>query len=232
MIQSPTDEALISSLRAIANNPAIPAQVFKQAIPSVRQKLTEITETLRTAGIFDSVTLIAADDTIEHARNFGYDYIIISQLTTKRLEGGGVSAAVSDVLYEMKSGRREPLGHAATPSDWVRSIDAALDRIGAPPATLPGRPPLPSNPEAPQATAPADTGEEMSYDDRSQKGWVSIRGRGLAARSQLLRRIEEICATKNVALTAGQRPPPGAGFRITDEELKDGVLKIHFEALF
>lgn len=59
-----------------------------------------------------------------------------------------------------------------------------------------------------------------------------MRGRGLAARETILRRIAEICATKNKLLISDDLAAARGAFKVHDEELKDGVLKVTFEALY
>ena len=61
---------------------------------------------------------------------------------------------------------------------------------------------------------------------------MSVRGRGLEARDSILRRIAEICATKNKLLVSDDLAAARGAFKVLDEELKDGVLRISFAALY
>ena len=73
--------------------------------------------------------------------------------------------------------------------------------------------------------------EELSYDDKTGKGKISISGQGLSARPYLLKRIAEICSSKHVLLKADEKVPAGS-YKILDEELSNGKLTIEFEATY
>ncbi len=71
---------------------------------------------------------------------------------------------------------------------------------------------------------------ELVYDEKSQQGYISIKGKGLEARSWMLKKIEQICSSKNIILEEGKKPEAGY-YRLLDETLKDGVYTIKFEAI-
>ena len=77
--------------------------------------------------------------------------------------------------------------------------------------------------------------ESLSYDAATRRGAITMRlanRTGLAKSKQFVREnITAIVCDKNVALTAGERPPDGAQYRSLDENFADGVLRVEFEAL-
>ena len=83
------------------------------------------------------------------------------------------------------------------------------------------------------AVKPVENG--WSYDPNTRRGWVRVRiSGGLsadAARRWARENIEAIVADKNVVVTVGEAPPPGAKFRSLGETFENGVLKVTFEAM-
>lgn len=75
---------------------------------------------------------------------------------------------------------------------------------------------------------------EYNFDAKDGKGSVTvdIGGKGFNARLWVVKNIGMICSSKNVALDAGNEAFNGAKYTILDESIKDGFLKITFEAVY
>ncbi|MDD5135545.1 MAG: SUMF1/EgtB/PvdO family nonheme iron enzyme, partial [Phycisphaerae bacterium] len=69
---------------------------------------------------------------------------------------------------------------------------------------------------------------ELIYNEKTQKGYISIKGMGLEARSWMVTKIGEICSSKNIVIQQGEKPE-SACFKLLDEKLKDGKFTIEFE---
>lgn len=171
------------------------------------------------SGLFDSVTLTRAVSHWRYATDFGYRYVLIY--------GGHAGFTMLDVAANTET-KVTVLGTGL--AGLVNGMERALDdlarqaRVKAPAGES-----LHSAGVARAAALPV--AEEMNYDEQTRRGWVSVKGRGLESRGSILRRIAEICATKNKLLISDDMGSRGA-FKVLDEELKDGVLKISFEALY
>jgi hypothetical protein len=48
----------------------------------------------------------------------------------------------------------------------------------------------------------------------------------------MLSKIGEIASSKNLAIQAGRESLEGGNYEVLDESMKDGVLKIDFQALW
>jgi hypothetical protein len=81
-----------------------------------------------------------------------------------------------------------------------------------------------------QAEKPQEIESELVYDENTRQGYISIKGKGLEARSWMLKKIEEVCSSKNIVLEEGRKPQP-AYYRLLDETLADGVYTIKFEVI-
>jgi hypothetical protein len=75
---------------------------------------------------------------------------------------------------------------------------------------------------------------EYDFDSRARKGTVTvdIGNKGFNARLWVVKNIGMICSSKNVSLDAGNETFNGAKYTILDESIKDGLLKITFEAVY
>ena len=69
---------------------------------------------------------------------------------------------------------------------------------------------------------------ELMYDEKKQKGYISVKGMGLEARTWMITKIGEICSSKNIVIQEGVKPEPGC-FKVLNEKLKDGKFTIEFE---
>ena len=69
---------------------------------------------------------------------------------------------------------------------------------------------------------------ELVYDQMTNKGCISVQGKGLEARPWMLKKIGEIASSQNIIIKAGEAPEAGF-YRILDEEAKDGKYTIEFE---
>lgn len=172
------------------------------------------------SGLFDSVTLTRSISHWRYASDFGYRYVFVY---------GGVTGFT---LLDMATNTETKVSILGTGMPgWVNGTERALDEL-ARQARLKG-PGAESLEKAGVARAAAlPVAEEMNYDEQTRQGWISMRGRGLDARGSLLRRIAEICATKNKLLVSDDMQAARGAFKVLNEELKDGVLKISFEALY
>lgn len=172
------------------------------------------------SGLFDSVTLTRSISHWRYASDFGYRYVFVY--------GGTAGFTLLDMATNTET-KVSILGTGMP--GWVNGTERALDEL-ARQARLKG-PGTESLEKAGVARAAAlPVAEEMNYDEQTRQGWISMRGRGLDARGSLLRRIAEICATKNKLLVSDDMQAARGAFKVLNEELKDGVLKISFEALY
>jgi hypothetical protein len=172
------------------------------------------------SGLFDSVTLTRTVSHWRYASDFGYRYVFVY---------GGMSGFT---LLDMAMNTETKVSILGTGMPgWINGVERSLDEL-ARQARLkgPGAEPLEKAGVARAATLPV--AEEMNYNEQTRQGWISMRGRGLDARGSLLRRIAEICATKNKLLVSDDMQAARGAFKVLNEELKDGVLKISFEALY
>ena len=71
---------------------------------------------------------------------------------------------------------------------------------------------------------------ELVYDEKTKKGYISVKGKGLEARPWMMKKIGEICSSKNIVMQEGTKPEPGY-FRVLDEKLQEGKYTIEFEAI-
>jgi hypothetical protein len=172
------------------------------------------------SGLFDSVTLTRSISHWRYASDFGYRYVFVY---------GGV-AGFSLLDMAMNTETKVSILGTGMPG-WINGVERALDEL-ARQARLKGPDAEPLEKAGVARTAALPVAEEMSYDEQSRQGWISMRGRGLEARGSLLRRIAEICATKNKLLVSDDMQAARGAFKVLNEELKDGVLKITFEALY
>lgn len=75
-------------------------------------------------------------------------------------------------------------------------------------------------------------GISMSYDSNSRRGTFAVKvvaGDFEATRRWVKKNIESIVADKNIMLKTGERPPQ-AHYKLLNEEVKDGVIVVEFEA--
>jgi hypothetical protein len=173
------------------------------------------------AGLFDSASLTRVNGYWKYASDFGYRYVLVY---VGRPDGMRLSDTQTRAEVVVT-----PAGEGLP--GLMNGLEQALDQLArqAPPAPAGAAAPVAeARPSAPRP----ESGESMHYDDQTRRGWVAIKGRGLAARNTLLQRIAEICATKNKLLVSDDLAQARGAFKVLDEELTDGVLKITFEALY
>lgn len=75
-------------------------------------------------------------------------------------------------------------------------------------------------------------GISMSYDSNARRGTFSVKvvaGDFEATRRWVRKNIESIVADKNILIKTGERPPQ-AHYKLLNEEVKDGVIVVEFEA--
>jgi len=210
----PPDSALISPAFIGAYRPDFDAD-SKRVYQLWFQESANITlAALNKAGCFDSATLTRVVGYRKYAADFGYRYVLVY---VGRPDGMSLVDMVTREEVVVKVAGE---GLAGT----MNGIEQALDGLG--------RGPVAGKPAGEAIAAAPRVVEEMHYDEQTRHGWVSLRGRGLEARDSILRRIAEICATKNKLLVSDDLAAARGAFKVLDEELKDGVLKITFEALY
>ncbi|MBP6864037.1 MAG: hypothetical protein KBC32_02085 [Candidatus Didemnitutus sp.] len=177
-------------------------------------------EAFERSGLFDSVTLTRAVSYWRYANDYGYRYVFVY--------GGTEGFTLLDMATNTET-KVTPLGTSL--AGWVNGVERSLDDLAR--QAQQKSPGVDTWRNAGVArAAPLPVAEEMHYDETTKRGWVSVKDRGLAARGSILRRIAEICATKNKLLVSGEIDAAQGAFKVLDEELKDGVLKIRFEALY
>ncbi len=69
---------------------------------------------------------------------------------------------------------------------------------------------------------------EFVFDKTTQRGYITVQGKGLEARSWMMKKIGEIASSQNILIQAGEKPQDGF-YRILDEDVKDGKYTIEFE---
>lgn len=179
-----------------------------------------IVQAFNRSGLFDSVTLHRSVSHWRYASDFGYRYVFVY--------GGHAGFSLLDMVADTET-KVVPLGKGLP--GVINGVERALDELARQARTK-----NPSDPSLDQVgvarAAALPVSEEMHYDENTRQGWVAVKGRGLEARSGILRRIAEICATKNKLLVSDDLNAARGAFKVFNEELKDGVLKISFEALY
>jgi cold shock CspA family protein len=83
-------------------------------------------------------------------------------------------------------------------------------------------------------TPPAYRITGYNYDDQTGKGFIAAEtGKdNFVVRKWLLNKIGEIASSKNVALDARRNRAEGGAYRVTDENIANGVLSIEFETIW
>jgi hypothetical protein len=71
---------------------------------------------------------------------------------------------------------------------------------------------------------------ELVYDEKTKRGYISVKGKGLEARPWMIKQIEAVCSSKNIVIQGGTEPEP-AYYRILDEKLQNGKFTIEFEVV-
>lgn len=215
----PPDSALISASFIGAYRPDFDAD-SKRVYQLWFQESAHTTLTaLNQAGLFDSATLTRVVGYRKYAADFGYRYVLVY---VGRPDGMRLVDMVTREEVVVK-----PTGEGL--AGLMNGIEQVLDGLGRGPVA---QATAANKPAGEAVAAPPRVVEEMHYDEQTRQGWVSVRGRGLEARDSVLRRIAEICATKNKLLVSDDLAAARGAFKVLDEELKDGVLRITFEALY
>jgi len=216
----PPDSALMSAAYIAAYRPDFDAD-SKRVYQLWYQEIANTTlAALNKAGCFDSATLTRVVGYRKYAADFGYRYVLVY---VGRPDGMRLVDMVTREEVVVKA-----TGEGGM-AGLMNGIELALDGMGRGPVA---QAPVTGKPAAETAAASPRVVEEMHYDEQTRQGWVSVRGRGLEARESVLRRIAEICATKNKLLVSDDLAAARGAFKVLDEELKDGVLRISFEALY
>lgn len=75
---------------------------------------------------------------------------------------------------------------------------------------------------------------EYDFDAQTGRGNVTVdmAGKGFNARLWIIKNIGMICSSKNVALDAGNETFNGAKYTVLNESIRDGLLKITFQAVY
>jgi len=73
--------------------------------------------------------------------------------------------------------------------------------------------------------------EKLVYNDETRLGKLSIKGRGIRARSWMIAKIGEIISSKNTLLKHGEKPRAGY-FKVLDEKIENNIFTIEFEATY
>jgi hypothetical protein len=215
----PPDSALMSAAFIGAYRPDFDADSKRVYQLWYQESANTTLEALNKAGCFDSATLTRVVGYRKYAADFGYRYVLVY---VGRPDGMRLVDMVTREEVVVKATGEGLAG-------LMNGIEEALDGLGRGPVA---QSQVAGKPAGEAVAAPTRVVEEMHYDEPTRQGWVSVRGRGLEARESILRRIAEICATKNKLLVSDDLAAARGAFKVLDEELKDGVLKISFEALY
>jgi hypothetical protein len=165
-----------------------------------------VAHAFETSGIFDSVASKQASTYLKYSRDHGFRYLLVNN--------GDLTYTIYDLLLDKDKTVRGPKGL----DNLVYLVEDAVHKFEKE---------VSSKTLLDKATNKQS--ESLIYDDNTRRGKISIVGKGLEARAYLLTRIGEICSTKNVLLTAGQKANPGF-YRILNESLTKDRLEIDFQA--
>lgn len=222
LISLPPDNEIVDDNAVKFDNPiagkrALESQqrslsLFKGMVAGIlKSDIDTLLNGLKKAEYFDRVEVHQGHAYRDYAANNDFRYIV-------RYETQSV------VLFDTKTGSSQAL-------DLRTSIPKRIAQLGETIAAWDRESSGHTNDKEAKDSQIVAITESMQYDEATKRGWVSIVGAGLDARRRALRKIAEICATKNKLLVSDDLDPKGA-FKVLDEELKDGVLKISFEALY
>lgn len=219
LIVLPPDSALISPAFIGAYRPDFDEDTKRVYRLWFSESSNTTLEAVNKAGLFDSATRTRVVGYWKYASDYGYRYVLAYVGRPDGMKLADMVTREEVVVTQIGEGL----------AGLMNGIEQALDKLARGQGTKAAGDP---GPAAPVSSAPAAIAEEMHYDEQTRRGWVSVRGRGLAAREMILRRIAEICATKNKLLISDDLSAARGAFKVHDEELKDGVLKVTFEALY
>ena len=165
-----------------------------------------IVETIQASGMFDSVKLFHETTYLNHAKTYGYRYMLVS------------NADETYTLYDLLLKKNESIQFLENNSNVIFVIEQTVSKFEK----------TKSSNNLVKKYVPVE--EELVYDEATRRGYISVKGKGLSARSWMLKKIGEVCSSKNIVIQAGIRPEPGY-FRVLDEKLQDGKFTIEFEAI-
>ena len=171
-----------------------------------KSNFQNIIEVIQTSGIFDSVKVFQKTTYLNHAKTYGYRYMLVSNTDE------------TYTLYDLLLKQNETIQFSGDNSNFIFIIKQTVSKFEK----------TKSSNNLARKYVPAE--EELVYDEATKKGYISVKGKGLSARSWMLKKIGEVCSSKNIVLQAGIRPEPGY-FRVLDEKLQDGKFTIEFEAI-
>lgn len=210
MISLPPDERIASS-EFVRGAPGMTREQLDFFVQYYKNDADALKMAVLKSGMFESVAMVQGTDQLQLASDLGYKYVFRTE------DKPDVS------LTDVASGRKLKFSISTGLQDAIPAMVTILRKLDAE-GDLAG---LPSG----KTQVSARPVEEMEYSQSTKRGWVSIKAQGLGARRELLRRIAEICATKNKMLVSDDSQITGT-FKVLDEELKDGVLKIYFESMY
>lgn len=211
MISLPPDAVILKNLAPFDEWLLYP-QEREYYIEFCKNDASALKEAVLKSEMFESVMIQQGGDSARTAADFGYKFVL------KYEDKSNFS------LTNTTSGQAERISAVGGLRNVVVALESSLRRLDS---DL--RPAVRS--AASRNPGYAGPVEEMEYSEATKRGWVSIRAKGLSARKELLHRIAEICATKNKLLISDDARTTGT-FKVLDEELKDGVLKIYFESMY
>jgi hypothetical protein len=174
------------------------------ANPEIYKPYSDETETAETSEVFKFVRIYKKTTYLNHAKIYGYRYVLAS-------EGEG-----NYIFYDLLLKKNKPVKFAEDSSDVV----SVIEKI-----TLEFEQEV--NKSEKQSIRQTN---ELVYDEKTKKGYITVVGKGFEARDWMLKKIEEVCTSKNIVIEAGTEPEPGF-FRVLSEKLQDGKYTIEFQAV-
>lgn len=172
-----------------------------------KQDFKGIKAAIEKARLFDSVDMKQESSYLRIARNYGYRYLLVNN--------GDGTFTIFDMSLDEDKTLRFPKGL----DNLAYAIEDAIFKFEK------KRP----NSELLKGYKPPK--EEMTYDDKTRKGSITVHGKGIEARAWMLRKIGEIADSKNVALSTGQEAG-GGRFAVLNESISAGKFTIEFETLY
>lgn len=172
-----------------------------------KKDFKSVANALKKSKMFDSVKLMQIDGYVRYAKDYGFRYLMINN--------GDGTWTIFDLLLTQDKTIRSLKGL----SNLIPMIEDTIEKFESQKSTIQ------------LANQYTPLKEKFHYDDSSKKGCISLQGQGFEARAWILKKIGEVCSSKNIVLKSGQKPDPGY-FIVTNEILENGIFTIEFEVVY
>jgi hypothetical protein len=216
-----TDEVIIDANDSIAK-PKMRFDIYntEDKIPIARIIITQTTPT------YSIGTIVYRMDGIRGKSDISDIY---SGMICRETERKMLKAEKKVYKYQKKALKRQyKLAKTEGKSDTYKSLDKVVQDTNEISSIKVGLIKVEkiASPNTPKMFVPVQ--HEFVYDEKTQRGYISVKSKGLEARPWMIKQIEEVCSSKNIVIQGGTKPEP-AYYRILDEKLQDGKFTIEFE---